>query len=142
MQPRRFLIQRMLTQHHSCCQSFSIYLTFPDYLSEFEVPVRVHDLFGEFHGYIQSVQTVQSIQSSDKSSQNVTLFCIRVDLSFKRSQFDLLVHSEPGVMDLVLPRQEVYELSIIEELLKSPHIYKMDVGKRNGCFRINLPDSR
>ena len=130
----------MLTQHHSCCQSFSIYLTFPDYLSEFEVPVRVHDLFGEFHGYIQSVQTVQSIQSSDKSSQNVTLFCIRVDLSFKRSQFDLLVHSEPGVMDLVLPRQEVYELSIIEELRKSPHIYKMDVGKRNGCFRINLPD--
>ena len=140
MQPRKVLIQRMLTQHHSCCQSFSVYLTLPDYLSEFEIPVRVHDLFGELHGYIQSVQTVQSIQNTDKNSQGVTLFCIRIDLSFKRSHFDLLVQSEPGVMDLVLPRQEVYELSIIEELRKSPHIYKMDVGKRNGCFRINLPD--
>ena len=140
VQPRRFLIQKMLTQHHSSCQSLSIYLTLPDYLSEFEVPVKVHDLFGEVYGYIQSVQAVQSIQISDKISQGVTLFCVRVDLSFKRSQFDLLVHTEPGVMDLVLPRQEVYELGIIEELRKSHHIYKMDVGKRNGCFRINLPD--
>ena len=47
VQPRKVLIQRMLTQHHSCCQSFSVYLTLPDYLSEFEVPVRVHDLFPE-----------------------------------------------------------------------------------------------
>ena len=140
VQPRKVLVQRMLTQPHSCCQSFSVYLTLPDYLSEFEVPVRVHDLFGELHGYIQSVQTVQSIQNTDKNSQGVTLFCIRIDLSLKRSHFDLLVQSEPGVMDLVLPRQEVYELSIIEKLQKSPHIYKMDVGKRNGCFRINLPD--
>ena len=140
VQPRRFFIQKMLTQHHSNCQSFSIYLTLPDYLSEFEVPVKVHDLFGELYGYIQSVQAVQSIQISDKISQGITIFCIQVDLSFKRSQFDLLVHTEPGVMDLVLPRQEVYELGIIEELRKSQHIYKMDVGKRNGCFRINLPD--
>ena len=140
VQPRRFFIQKMLTQHHSNCQSFSIYLTLPDYLSEFEVPVKVHDLFGELYGYIQSVQAVQSIQISDKISQGITIFCVQVDLSFKRSQFDLLVHTEPGVMDLVLPRQEVYELGIIEELRKSQHIYKMDVGKRNGCFRINLPD--
>ena len=140
VQPRRFFIQKMLTQHHSNCQSFSIYLTLPDYLSEFEVPVKVHDLFGELYGYIQSVQAVQSIQISDKISQGIAIFCIQVDLSFKRSQFDLLVHTEPGVMDLVLPRQEVYELGIIEELRKSQHIYKMDVGKRNGCFRINLPD--
>ena len=140
VQPRKFFIQKMLTQHHSNCQSFSIYLTLPDYLSEFEVPVKVHDLFGELYGYIQSVQAVQSIQISDKISQGITIFCVQVDLSFKRSQFDLLVHTEPGVMDLVLPRQEVYELGIIEELRKSQHIYKMDVGKRNGCFRINLPD--
>ena len=78
VQPRKVLIQRMLTQHHSCCQSFSVYLTLPGYLSEFEVPVRVHDLFGELHGYIQSVQTVQSIQNTDKNSQGVTLFCIRI----------------------------------------------------------------
>ena len=140
VQPRRILIQRMLTQHHSYCQSFSVYVTLPDYLSEFVVPVRIHDLFGELHGYIQSFQTVQSIQNSDKSGQGVMLFCIRIDLSFKRSHFDLLVQSEPGFMDLVLARQEVYELGILEDLRKSPHIYKMDVGKRNGCFRINLPE--
>ena len=140
VQPRRVLIQRMLSQHHSCCQSFSVYVTLPDYLSEFEVPVRIHDLFGELHGYIQSIQTVQSIQNSDKSGHGVKLFCIRIDLSFKRSHFDLIVQSEPGFMDLVLPRQEVYELGIRKDLRKSPHIYKMDVGKRIGCFRINLPD--
>ena len=71
----------------------------------------------------------------------VSLFSVSELISpLKRLHFDLLVQSEPGVMDLVLPRQEVFELSIIEELRKSPHIYKMDVGKRNGCFRINLPD--
>ena len=83
VQPRRFFIQKMLTQHHSNCQSFSIYLTLPDYLSEFEVPVKVHDLFGELYGYIQSVQAVQSIQISDKISQGITIFCVQVDLSFK-----------------------------------------------------------
>ena len=140
VQPRKMLIQKMLTQHHCSCQSVSVYITLPDYLSEFEIPVRIHDLFGDLHCYIQSIQSVQCIQGQKDSSQAIMLYCIRIALSYKRSRFDLLVQSDQGIMDVILPRQEVYDLAVLEALRKSPYIYKMDVGKRNGCFRIHLPD--
>ena len=41
LQPKRILIQKMLTQQHISCQTLSVYITLPDNFSEFEIPVNI-----------------------------------------------------------------------------------------------------
>ena len=59
VRPKRYLLQKMISLQNRRFNSFGVYLTFPDALTEFEYSIKIHDLLGDCVGNIDYVEKLE-----------------------------------------------------------------------------------
>ena len=140
VRPKRYLLQKMISFQNRRFNSFGVYLTFPDALTEFEYSIRIHDLLGDCIGNIDYVEKIGVVLQDVDADKSIALFFVSVELRIKRDTFNMILQPIHGIIDLVMPRKVVKDLNVLESLRTLSSIFKIIVAKRNGCFRHHEPD--
>ena len=142
VRPQKFFLQKMISAQNRSCDSFRVYLTFPDSLTEFEYSIRIHDLFGDHIGFINYAEKIGVVLQDVDADKSIALFLvnINIELRMKRSTFNMILQPIQGILDLVMPKKVVKDLNVLESLRTLSNVFKIVVAKRNGCFRHHEPD--
>ena len=127
----------MISSAHPGYSNFTVYLTLPEKLSEFEVCIRVRDLFENGIFAVECVEKLDCIYCDPADERSLSLFAIRIDVNKKLDSFGLVIKPLHGVTDLILPKQDVVDSRLIERIRQIPQVYQINSMKRNGCFRFN-----
>ena len=137
IQPKKFFLSKMISSAHPWYKNFTVYLTLPEKLSEFEVCIRVRDLFENGIFAVECVEKLDCIYCDPADERSLSLFAIRIDVNKKLDSFGLVIKPLHGVTDLILPKQDVVDSRLIERIRQIPQVYQINSMKRNGCFRFN-----
>ena len=137
IQPKKFLLSKMISCAHLGCSVFTVYIVMPEKLSEFEVCIRVRDLFDSGIFAVESVEKLDCVYSDPIDERSLSLFVIRIGFNRKQNPFCLIIKPLHGVMDLILPKQDVVDTRLTERFRQIPQVFQINSMKRNGCFRFN-----
>ena len=80
VRPKKFFLQKMISFQNRSCDSFGVYLTFPDSLTEFEYSIRIHDLFGDHTVYINYVEKIGVVLQDVDADKSIALFLVHMEL--------------------------------------------------------------
>ena len=109
----------------------------PEKLSEFEVCIRVKDLFENGIFAVENVEKLDCVYFDPVGERSLSLFAVRIDVYKKHNFFCLVTKPLHGVMDLILPKQDVVDTCLTERFRQIPQVFQINSIKRNGCFRFN-----
>ena len=136
IQPKKFFLSKMILCAHPGYSNFTVYLTLPEKLSEFEVCIRVRDLFENGIFAVECVEKLDCVYCDPADERSLSLFAIRIDVNKKLDSFGLVIKPLHGITDLILPKQDVVDSRLMERI-QIPQVYQINSMKRNGCFRFN-----
>ena len=137
VQPKKNFLSKMISCAHPGRSTFTAYLALPEKLSEFEVCIRVRDLLENGIFAVENVEKLDCVYCDPVDERSLSLFAIRIDVNRKQNSFCLVIKPLHGVMDLILPKQDVVDTRLIERIRQIPQVYQINSMKRNGCFRFN-----